>query len=68
MTIVKKSMQQKFETAMLAGKVLTQAQLVKIGFANPADAVYKARKKGMAIVRVEKTTRAGTFSTYSLVM
>jgi hypothetical protein len=63
---MKTSMQTKFESKMLAGATLTVAQLQKMGFANPADAAYKARNKGLSVQRSVKTTRAGEVSQYSL--
>jgi hypothetical protein len=61
------SMQAKFESKMLNGAVLTVAQLQKMGFANPADAAYKMRQKGIPVQRTVKTTRSGEVSQYSVI-
>jgi hypothetical protein len=61
-----KSMQQKFNAAMTAGRTLTTAQVSKIGFANVHDAAYKARRAGLNVQRSLVETRKGTHSVYSL--
>jgi hypothetical protein len=61
------SMQSKFESKMLSGATLTVSQLQNMGFANPADAAYKARQKGISVQRSVKTTRSGEVSQYSVV-
>lgn len=63
---MKKTMQSKFESALQSGKALTVAQLQKIGFANPADAAYKARQKGLNVQRETVTTKSGAVSRYVL--
>lgn len=63
---MKTSMQSKFESKMLTGATLSVAQLQKMGFANPADAAYKARQKGLSVQRSVKATHTGEISQYSL--
>lgn len=58
------SMQSKFNKAMTTGKALTTAQVRKIGFANPADAAYKARNAGIPVVTYYKETKAGIVHFY----
>lgn len=58
------SMQSKFNKAMQSGKSLTTAQVRKIGFANPADAAYKARNAGIPVLTYFKQTKAGTVHFY----
>lgn len=40
---MKKTMQSRFNTAMVKGRSLTTKQVSAIGFANPYDAAYRAR-------------------------
>ena len=60
------SMQEKFEKAMVSGKILTRGKLEAMGFANVYDPIYKARLKGFNVIRSIKSTRAGDVTQYSL--
>lgn len=59
-------MQHKFEAKMLRGESITVAQLTKMGYANPSDAAYKARQKGIDVQRFIITNKTGVVSCYSL--
>lgn len=59
-------MQTKFETRMWVGQTLTVPQLKQMGFANPYDAAYSARRNGFNVQRFMKNTRKGPVSVYCL--
>ena len=63
---MKKTMQSKFEAAMLNGKSLTVQQISAIGFKNFHDPAYKARKHGMDIIRTERLVKGNKISRYSM--
>lgn len=59
--------QSRFMSAMLGGKELTVAQVRKLGFANPYDAAYKARNRGVSVQRFINTNSKGvSTSVYAL--
>ena len=61
-----KSMQEKFVNRLLAGRQLTTEQICKIGFANPRDAVYKARRAGLNVITNTTQVRGRNVTKYSL--
>lgn len=61
-----KTMQQKFNAAMTAGKTLTVAQVQKLGFANYRDPAYRARQSGLNVQRSLVESRKGAYSVYAL--
>lgn len=66
MAKVKTPLQQKVISMLQAGKELTAAQIVKIGLANPHDAIYKMRQAGMAVYSNKRTIKGATVTAYRL--
>lgn len=66
--MAKKTLQSKFNAAMLAGRTLTPTQVAKLGFANVYDAAYKARNfHGLNVQRFVTTNKKGiSTSVYAL--
>lgn len=61
-----KSMQSKVIASLLSGKELTVAQISKLGFARPHNAIAVARARGIDVKTTTKTTKNKTTTVYSL--
>jgi len=61
-----KSMQSKVISALQAGKELTVAQIEKIGFARPHNAIAVARSRGLNVKTSTKTVKNKTVTVYTL--
>lgn len=61
-----KSMQSKVITALSTGKELTVAQISKLGFARPHNAIAVARARGLNVVTTTKTVKNKPVTVYSL--